>query len=198
MGRVRGHRIVLVAVALTLGAAAWGHRNQPREPEMGERHGWIRVEREVAAPVSAVWRAWTTNEGTREYFAQSTNVRLEVGGPFEMYFLMEAPEGSRGSEGCRFLSYIPERMVSFSWNAPPSFAHARGLHTWVVIHLEALDGARTRVVLEHLGWEEMKRAHPDHAQEWDEVRAYFERAWPYVLGNLARRFDEGPRWTTWE
>ena len=40
----------------------------------------------------------------------------------------------------------------------------------------------------------MKTAHPSHADEWDQVYEYFSKAWPYVLDNLKKRFDEGPRW----
>ena len=40
----------------------------------------------------------------------------------------------------------------------------------------------------------MKRDHPDYAEQWDQVFDYFSEAWPFVLENLKKRFDEGPRW----
>jgi hypothetical protein len=92
------------------------------------------------------------------------------------------------------LSVLPGEMFSYEWSAPPQFAHARPQRTWVVLTFHAVDATHTRLRLVHLGWDEMKAKNPDHAEEWDKVREYFQKAWPYVLGNLQRRFDEGPRW----
>ena len=158
-----------------------------------ERPEPIEVERVVNGSREAVWRAWTTDEGAREFFSPFTRIELEIGGAYEIYFA-EAPEGKRGSEGCRVLSYVPGEMLSFSWNAPPQLAHARERRTWVVVRLEDAGEGKTRVRLTHLGWAEQERANPDHVEEWRLARGYFERAWPNVMGNLAKRFDEGPLW----
>lgn len=143
----------------------------------------------VPAPREKVWEAWTTNEGLKGFFCQFPNVDLRIGGPFEILFSMEVPEGQRGSEGCKILSYKPGEMLSFSWNAPPKFTHARGHHVWVVLELEPVGAGATRVTLTHMGWNEKKAEFPDHAAEWDAVREYFTSAWPYVLGNLRRSFE---------
>ena len=164
-----------------------------KEHAKSDRHR-IEVETVVNASLEDVWQAWTTNEGTQSFFSKKTNVKLEIGGPFELFFDTAKPEGSQGSENCRFLSYIPMEMLSFSWNAPPKFEHARGRHTWVVIRFEQLGPRQVKVKLTHLGWDEMKSAHPNHADEWDQVYDYFAKAWPYVLENLKKRFDDGPRW----
>ena len=150
----------------------------------------IDVEMIVNASLEDVWHKWTTNEGIQSFFAERTNVKLGIDGPFEMFFLSDAPEGMRGSEGCKFLSYLPMEMLSFSWNAPPSFKHARGRHTWVVLRFQELDQKRVRIMLTHLGWDEKKAEFPDHAQEWDEVRDYFSKAWPRVLQRLQERFRD--------
>ena len=154
----------------------------------------IAVETTVNAGLADVWRAWTTNEGVQTFFARTTNVDLTIGGPYEMLFDTDAPRGQMGSEGCKVLSYLPMEMLSFSWNAPPEFTHARGHLTWIVVRLEELSGDRVNVKISHLGWDGMKAAHPSHADEWNEVYDYFSKAWPFVLENLKNRFDEGPRW----
>ena len=34
--------------------------------------------------------------------------------------------------------------------------------------------------------------------EWDRTYAYFDRAWGGVLGNMKKRFEQGPQdWTAW-
>lgn len=112
-------------------------------------------------------------------------IELRPGGAFELYFSDAAPEGSRGSETCTVLSYIPGEMLSFTWNAPPKFAHARGRHTWVVVRLEPAGPKETRLSLMHLGFAEQTAANPEHAGEWRQVRGYFQAAWGKVLGAIA-------------
>ena len=136
-----------------------------------------------------VWNLWATNEGMQACMVEDSNVQLTVGGPYEWYFSMEAPEGSRGSEKCTVLSYRPHEMLSFTWNAPPQFSHARFRHTWVVVSFEPVDADHTRVTLTHHGWAEKIAEFPAHADEWREVRAYFEAAWPYVLGAMKTHLE---------
>jgi len=140
------------------------------------------IDKSIVASKSneACFELWTTEEGIKKFFAPNCSVDLRVGGPFEMYFLAEAKEGERGSEGCKFLSYIPNEMVSFSWNAPPQFPTIRnGKHyTWVVITFSAKSSNETKVRLQHLGWLE--------GEEWDAVFNYFDLAWARVLESFKK------------
>lgn len=134
----------------------------------------------IPAPPADVFRAWTTQEGVQTFFAEKARVRLERGGPYEILFDPSQPPGRQGSEGCTVLAWLPGRMLTFTWNAPPQFAHARERHTWVVVEFEP-EGDATRVRLTHLGWAERIEAEPGHADEWRRVRAYFAAAWPAVM-----------------
>jgi len=144
----------------------------------------IEVTTVMPAPPKDVWHLWTTDEGLRGVMVESSNIELRIGGPYEWYFSMDAPEGSRGSERCTILSYRPNEMLSFTWNAPPKFEHARFRHTWVVITLAPTNDGQTRITLTHHGWAEKMAEHRDHADEWKQVHAYFEAAWPSVLGAM--------------
>jgi uncharacterized protein YndB with AHSA1/START domain len=104
----------------------------------------IELETVVERSRAEVWRLLSTNEGWKQFLGTESAIELTPGGKFEVYFSSDAPAGSRGSEGCTVLSYIPNEMLSYSWNAPPKFAHARARHTWVVIRLEDLTPTRTR------------------------------------------------------
>ncbi|MFQ5590881.1 MAG: SRPBCC domain-containing protein [Phycisphaerae bacterium] len=190
--------LVLLTGAALLGG---GVNLRSGENPMHEVHGRtannaqrIDLKTMVNASLKDVWHAWTTNEGAQTFFARNSNVRLEIGGPFELFFSPDNPKGERGAEGCHILSYLPMEMISFSWSAPPQFAHARRHRTWVVIRFEQLGPKQTRVKLTHLGWDEMKTAHPEHIEEWEQVHRYFTEAWPSVLEHLKQRFDKGPRW----
>ena len=90
----------------------------------------------------------------------------------------------------RFLALQPPRMLSFTWNAPPSLPQAREQRTFVVIRFQPVSERETRVTLHHTGWGD--------GGEWDKAYAYFDRAWGNVLGNLKKSFETGPfDWTAW-
>lgn len=139
----------------------------------------------VSGPLEDVWAAWTTSEGARAFFAPDARIALELDGPYEILFDLDEPVGSQGSEGMRVLSFVPQELLSFEWNAPPSLPAARtGPRTFVVVQLERRGADRTHVRLRHLGWERL--ADPDP------VFAYFDRAWGFVLFWLQHRFAVGP------
>ena len=137
----------------------------------------------VDAPVSDVWAAWTTEEGIKSFFAPDCNIELRVDGLYEMFFMPDGEPGQRGCDGVRFLAIQHEKMLSFTWNAPPHLAMVRKQWTHVVLRFSKVDGGRTKMTLRHDGWGE--------GGEWDEAFAYFERAWlEIVLPKLVTRFEE--------
>jgi uncharacterized protein YndB with AHSA1/START domain len=134
------------------------------------------VETTVAAPPSEVWRAWTSAEEIESWWGPpESNIELRVGGPFEILFNMDEPSGRQGSEGCVYLAYVPDQMISFTWNAPPHLA-LREAHTWVVVSFDPMGGGGTGVRLTHSGF----LIGPD----WDAYMEYFTEAWEYVLSLL--------------
>lgn len=148
-------------------------------------------ERIIELPRAEVWKLFATGEGWKKFFGVEMRIELRPGGKFEALFGADAPAGKKGSEGCTVLSFVPEQMLSYTWNAPPKFAHARARFTWVVVHFDDLAPGRTRVRLDHLGFAEQAADNPDHKAEWEEVRGYFEAAWVKVLDAL--KAQEGKR-----
>lgn len=130
---------------------------------------------EVAAPPMEVWKAWTSNEGIASWWGPAqSNIDLRIGGPFEILFSLEAPEGTRGSEGCKVLAYVPGESFAYTWNAPPHLP-LRETNTWVVMSFQpSTTGTRVRLV--HTGF----LTGPD----WDDYLAYFDDAWNRVLERL--------------
>jgi len=127
-----------------------------------------------------VWDLWTTSDGLKNFFGRDNQIELTPGGAFEIYFLLDAPVGYRGSEGCKILSYLPERMLSFSWNAPPNHKVIREnpYKTWVVVEFKAINKNQTEVLLTHTGW--------PVGDDWAAVFDYFNEAWDYVMDNLEK------------
>jgi len=138
----------------------------------------------VHATVGEVWRAWTTSAGMAEWWVKESNIELRVLGPFELYMIPDAPEGQRGAEGCRVLSYVPMEMLSFEWNFPPTLASLRasGAKTHVVLRIDDLNDGTARVRLDQLGWQS--------GEDWDAGYRYFDRAWGHVVSLLEKHFAE--------
>lgn len=169
--------LVLVSLALTPVASA-------------EAPPPIKVEQIINAPVDQVWKKWTTSEGITSFLERPAMIELKQGGAFEIYFAPDAPEGTRGSEGCKVLSWLPERMLSITWNAPPKYPNVRNgdRRAFVVVWLDAIDPVTTRVRLTHDGWPTAEEA-GSLADEWKGTHEYFEKAWPNVLQALAASFS---------
>ena len=129
----------------------------------------------VNCPLDTAWWKWTTHEGLKTFFGEDNNMFLGIGSPFEIYFSMEQPKGNRGSEGCKVISFLPKKMLSFNWNAPPKFPEIRisNFHTWVVINFKSIDSKKTEIEINQLGWPE--------GDDWNEVYKYFDSAWETVL-----------------
>ena len=145
---------------------------------------------EIPATLEQAWDAWTTREGITSFFAPDAEIDARVGGAFHIHIDPTAPPGSKGADDMRFMALQPRKMLSFDWNAPPSLPEARAQRTFVVIRFEPISDKSTRVTLHHTGWGE--------GGEWDRAHAYFDRAWGNVLGNLKKRFEQGPQdWTPW-
>lgn len=148
----------------------------------------IRLEALVKGSQEDVWKAWTTTEGAKTFFAPGANIDARPDGPYEIFFNPAAPKGERGGDDMRVLAVQAPKMISFTWNAPPSLPNARKQRTSVVVRLSPADGGKTRVTLVQTGWGE--------GDEWDKAFEYLTKAWPWVLKNLEERFEKGPKdWT---
>jgi uncharacterized protein YndB with AHSA1/START domain/uncharacterized protein YciI len=131
----------------------------------------------VAAPVQEVWNDWTTSEGVRKFAPPRATIDLRIGGRYEWLFSDDAPEGQAGSEDCLILSFLPEKMLSFEWNAPPKLPEARRQRTVVVILFDEKEPGQTTIDFNHFGF--------GVGAEWDKTYDYFDKAWSSVLSLYA-------------
>jgi uncharacterized protein len=137
----------------------------------------------VRADRALAWRAWTSETELATWFGRGARVGLHPGGPYEIYFLMDQPPGSRGGEGNTVLSLQPGRLLAFTWNAPPSFGPLRDVRTFVLLEFTDAPDA-TVVTLKHYGWRE--------GADWDRVRAYFEHAWTAIMRAFTNHLGQAP------
>jgi uncharacterized protein YndB with AHSA1/START domain len=155
-----------------------------------ERERWanpkiLRKEAMVPAAVEKVWEAWTKPEAMKTFFAAHSKIELRPGGAYEMYFSLEPPEGSRGAEGCTILTYVPNELLAFTWNAPPAIPKLREAQarTQVVIRFAAAGPQETKVTLTQNGFGE--------SEDWLKYYEYFDRAWGHVVTSLAQNVKGG-------
>lgn len=139
----------------------------------------------VRGSKGACWRAWTTNAGLCSFFSPNSSIDLRPGGAVEILFDMDAPKGSRGSEGMTVMSVEDGSMLTFTWNAPPSIPDIRGQRTFVMITFAAESNETTRVIFRNAGY--------GQNDNWRKTYSYFTRAWgEIVLPKFRYYIEVGP------
>ncbi len=139
-------------------------------PDLSERTWQVTVERDMAAPPSVLYRAWT--ELIDQWFALRGSVLMR---PFvnEPFFFETLHENIRQPHYGRFLRLEKDRLIELTWVTGPS--GTRGAETIVTIEL-ASRGAGAHLRLTHAGF-------PD-----EEARDLHAEAWPLVLDVLDKAF----------
>jgi uncharacterized protein YndB with AHSA1/START domain len=145
----------------------------------------LTTELEVNAPLEKAWKAWTTPEGVKSFFAPGCNIELKVDGLYEIFFSPAARPGERGAEGLRILGLDTMRRFAFTWNAPQHIPDIRAQRTVVILEFQAVTANRTRVRFIHIGWGE--------GSSWDQAYEYFDQAWnEIVLPRFRYAMEVGP------
>ena len=171
MAPVRTFLYPFIVLAMTTSAAA--------------QERMIHKEIVVDVPPATAFKAWSTPEGLQSFFAPEAVVEARPMGAFAIHFNPYAAAGQKGGDDLRVLAIQPDRMISFTWNAPPSFPEIRPQRTVVVVRTEPAGDGKTRVSISHLAW--------GTGGQWDEVFKYFENAWGYVLSSYEKSLKDGPR-----
>jgi uncharacterized protein YndB with AHSA1/START domain len=162
-------------------------RNTQQEPVTAKEQAEKAIKLEIVlnAPVEKVWKAWTTREGIKAFFAPDCDIDLRVLGKYDILFNPGAPVGLRGAENNLILAIQEGKLLSFTWDAPPIFPNIRKQRTSVVIRLTQLDPNKTKLSLTQSGWGD--------GEEWSKAYDYFLIAWgEVVLPFLKHSLDSGP------
>ena len=145
----------------------------------------IQLSTTVNASVEEVYKAWTTTEGIRTFFAPGGKIDLKIGGAYEIYFAPDAEPGQKGADSMFILSYEPDKMLTFTWTATPYQPSIRGQLLYVQLMFYPAEGNKTLVHFVSGGF--------GQGEKWTEVYNYFQKAWGgWVLPALKYRFAVGP------
>lgn len=178
--------LLIMAPLTQLSLATETHSTQ-QKPATPKEHSdrSIKLEIVLNAPVERVWKAWTTRDGIRSFFAPDCDIDLRVLGKYDILFKPDAPAGLRGAENNLILAIQEGKLLSFTWDAPPIFPSIRKQRTSVAIRFTQLETNKTKLSLTHSGWGD--------GDEWDKVYNYFVIAWgEVVLPFLKHSLDSGP------
>lgn len=149
---------------------------------------YIHKSAEIRAPLVDVWKAWTTVEGANSFFGNDARIEMKIGRPYEIDFIMEKPEGQRGTEGSKLLAFVPKRMIAFEWGIARHFVEVRKQantlwnRTWVVVFFKAINEGQTEVTFYHMGL--------GVSDKWNEVYDFYDRGWDAILKRLVQSFAE--------
>lgn len=140
---------------------------------------------DINAPVDTVWSRWSSVAGLKKFFAPAANLELRTFGKLDILFTPNQPAGHRGAENNMILAVQENQMLSFTWDAPPTYPEIRKQRTAVIIRFIKLDAARTQVNFTQVGF--------GNGPDWDAVFNYFAPAWGgFVLPNLKYSCEVGP------
>jgi uncharacterized protein YndB with AHSA1/START domain len=135
----------------------------------------------LACDPQTAFAHFTQDDLLVKFFTNEAAVEPRVGGKYELAW--DPPNKPDDSTvGCQITAIAPGELLAFDWKGPTQFDatmnHVRPLtHVVVAFHEVHGNGSpATDVNIIHSGW----RPGPD----WEDARAYFERAWGLVLDAL--------------
>ncbi|MGO1542668.1 MAG: SRPBCC family protein [Luteimonas sp.] len=139
----------------------------------------LSIERRMAAPPAAVWRAWT--EHLTEWFAPApwktvkAELDLRPGGRF--HAVMEGPDGERADGGAGvLLEVVPERRIVFTDALGPDWMPRKPFMVAIIELTPDGDGTLYRATVRHWDAESKKRHeemgfHPGWSQVAEQLEA---------------------------
>lgn len=139
----------------------------------------IHVSALVAVPPAKAFQYFISPARLVSWLSRTADVEPRVGGKYELFWQPDDPENN-STIGCRITAFASGQLLAFQWRSPKqfkSFANTADPLTHVVVTFVP-EGMGTRVHLIHSGW--------SSTPEWEEARAWQERAWTVAFEELKR------------
>jgi uncharacterized protein YndB with AHSA1/START domain len=137
----------------------------------------------VNAPVSAVWRAWTTTAGLKSWLAPHADIDLRIDGLMRSNYDPKGTLGDQGTIENRVLAYEPERMLSIRVaKAPERFPFkAKVGEMWTVLYFSPTAEGGTKLRIVGLGF--------GKDEESQRMKEFFEQGNAYTLAQLQKHLQ---------
>jgi uncharacterized protein YndB with AHSA1/START domain len=139
----------------------------------------------INAPVSEVWRRFTTKEGMESWMVPHAEIELKVGGLMRTHYDPKGALGDANTIVNEVLSFEPERMLSIRvQQAPADFPLPEAVRKmWTVVYFQPLEPGMTNVRIVGLGLGE--------DADSQKLREYFRKGNARTLEQLQKRFWPG-------
>jgi uncharacterized protein YndB with AHSA1/START domain len=136
----------------------------------------------VDAPVSDVWKVWTTSDGYRLVGVALADVDFRIGGLIRSRYSASGALGDAETIQNRILAYEPMRMVAMRIEKPPASFPFKDAwkNTWTVVTLTPVADGRTQIRAASMGF----GSDPESLA----MRRFFERGNAETLKVLADYF----------
>lgn len=146
----------------------------------------LRHELVIEASLEELWNAMTTEDGLKSFMVPTAKVELKTGGAWETNYRAGSRIGDPDNIRNQVLCYIPLEMLALKINLTAAFPEGpRNAGTlFAVMTFKQLEPKRVLVTESMLGW--------GRGPDWDKTYGFFEWGNAYTLGQLYKRFVEGP------
>jgi uncharacterized protein YndB with AHSA1/START domain len=164
---------------VNLAAGEGEHMQDTRSPIAPAVDKVIHISALVAAPPARAFAYFTKPTLLTQWLTAAADVEERAGGKYELFWQPDDRENN-STIGCRVTALAPEQLLAFQWRSPKqfkSFANTADPLTHVVVTFVP-EGSGTRIHLIHSGWRS--------SAEWQEARAWQEKAWIGAFEQLER------------
>jgi uncharacterized protein YndB with AHSA1/START domain len=136
----------------------------------------------VDAPVSDVWKAFTTTEGIKSWMVAEGDIDLRIGGKMRTAYAAGTDLGGPNAIENTIIAYDPERMLTIqNTKAPEIFPFKKAIsQVWTVIYFEPVGKEKTKVTVRMLGY----RAEDEFVQ----MRRFFMDGNQQTIDELVKHF----------
>jgi uncharacterized protein YndB with AHSA1/START domain len=145
----------------------------------------VRIERTMAAPPAAVYRAWLEPDLVRQWMCpgdfEATDIQIDarVGGRYRVAHALGGSEA--GGFLSEILELVPDRRLVFRWGfAGPQWAEGPVYDSLLTVTFEATADGGTLLTLVHERLDDLAAAMPEAAR-------LVGPGWEEVLGKLAQQ-----------
>lgn len=137
----------------------------------------------IAAPVTAVWNAWTTTVGLQSWLAPKADIDLRIDGLMRSNYDSKGSLGDSGTIENRVLAYEPERMLAIKVSkAPEQFPfRSRIGDMWTVLYFQPTAEGKTSLRIVGMGF--------GKDEESQRMKQFFEQGNTYTLTQLQKHFE---------
>ncbi len=138
----------------------------------------------IAAPVDAVWAAFTTKEGQESWNVSHAEIELKVGGKMKTHYDPKGRIGDPNTIENTILCFEPNRMLAIQVaNPPANFPYKNAIkNMWTVLYFEDAGHSLTRLRIVGMGFGDN--------EESRKLRAFFDNGNSYTLKKLQEKFTK--------